>query len=180
MFSTILSGALSVARSLGGGGAVGAGLFDGLKGNRNDKKRIATAQSSLQKALNGDASAVEWMKSQADNSATAVGKEAYRRALREYYRIAQQGGAPSTDVYAPALQTSPVQGVVNRAIQDVRNTTGNAISTIATGAGVEVGARVTGDGPGANRPTALPIDQNTIMLLAVGAGAFLLLRKRDR
>lgn len=165
-----------------------SGVFAGLSGgNKKDPARVALAQRSLEKALQGDASAVEWMKSQAldhpQGSATQVGKEAYRRALAEYYRQAGENAVgtntgPLPSYENPAPPQSPVKGIIDRAVQDVRNVMGNAVSTVVTGAGADLGGRVTGDGPGANPPSAFPIDQNTMMLLAVGAAAFLMLRKR--
>jgi len=175
-----LAAAASGIANFAGTAAAASGVFAGLSGSRKkDADRIAVAASSLQKALNGDQDAVAWMKSQATGSASAVGREAYRRALAEYQRsVGQPNTAPEPTWQNPGGSTSPVRGIVDRAVQDVRNTVGNAVSTVGGGAATEAGTRITGTGAGSNPPSSFPIDQNTMMLVALGAGALLLLRKR--
>lgn len=165
--------------------AQASGIFAGLSGgsNKKDPERIATAASSLQKALNGDQSAVEWMKSQSlphpNGSATQVGKEAYRRALAEYARqVGQPNDAAEPTWNNPGGSTSPVKGIIDRAVQDVRNTVGNAVSTVGGGVATEAGGRIVGSGSGANAPSSFSIDQNTMLLVGLAAGTLLLMRKK--
>lgn len=79
------------------------GAFPGA--NDKDKSaRIPAAISALNKALAGDQQALTYMRAQAVGSATAVGKDAFRRALAIYD---QQKPAA-----APSSSTTPLVGLI--------------------------------------------------------------------
>jgi hypothetical protein len=75
------------------------GAFSGA--NSKDKsQRIPAALNALNKALAGDATQLVYMRAQAQGSATAVGKEAFARALAIYD---QQKPAPAAPAPAPKM-----------------------------------------------------------------------------
>jgi hypothetical protein len=75
------------------------GAFPGA--NDKDKSaRIPAAISALNKALAGDQQALTYMRAQAVGSATAVGKDAFRRALAIYDQQ-KPAGAPSSSATPP-------------------------------------------------------------------------------
>lgn len=82
------------------------GAFPGA--NSTDKsKRIPAAISALNKALAGDAQSLTYMRQQAQSSATAVGKDAFRRALAIYDAQKPAAAPPSTATPRPGLVPIP-------------------------------------------------------------------------
>lgn len=75
------------------------GAFPGA--NSKDKSaRIPAAIAALNKALAGDQQALAYMRQQSQNSATAVGKDAFRRALA-YYDSNKPAAAPKSTATPP-------------------------------------------------------------------------------
>jgi len=82
------------------------GAFPGA--NDKDKSaRIPAAINSLNKALAGDVQALSYMRQQAVGSATAVGKDAFRRALAIYDQQKPAAAPSSSTTPPPALVPMP-------------------------------------------------------------------------
>lgn len=82
------------------------GAFPGA--NSKDKSaRIPAAISALNKALAGDAQALVYMQQQAAGSATAVGKDAFNRALAIYDQNKPAAARASSDTPPVGLQPIP-------------------------------------------------------------------------
>lgn len=152
------------------------------KASGKDKERIQASRDALARALAGDATAVEFMRQQAGlvagyGSATAIGKEAYRRALQEYYD--KTGGG-----YAGASGTVPntgptAGGVVGNAINNIRNDAADAIRTLGAGATNNLANGVAAPGSAQKAGLVIPTTQSQIMLLVgAAAAAFLIFRKK--
>jgi len=78
-----------------------------LFANKLDPTRIANAQSNLTKALAGDMAALAYMRSQVTGSATAVGRDAYRRAVATYDAQRSATPAPAAPPRLPVAIVPP-------------------------------------------------------------------------
>lgn len=141
-------------------------IAGGLKGNASDQKRIAAAQSALDKALAGDSSQIAYMIQQRWHSATAVGKEAFRRALATYdsrfgSSYASAGDPATGAVAAP----SPVQAVVQQTTDNVKRDLADGAQQILTGVTNAVTGKIS---PSAG--TSFPFTKNQLYV----GGALLL------
>lgn len=163
--------------------AVGS-LADGFgKVSDKDKQRINAAQSALTKALSGDSAALQYMNQQASNSATDVGKEAFRRALQSYYQQKSgQGGAAAYTApsYSPAVSNSNESALGSELTDlknNVRDDVANTIRRVGAGGSNEVANSVAGTDA---QRHGLTIPTNPAQLLIIGGiavGAFLILKK---
>jgi len=145
-----------------------------------DKARVAAANSALQSALNGDASALQYMQGQANNSATQVGKNAFKQALQQYYAAQAQrtgGVVPvSTVPYQPpsTSQPSALQSAIGSTVQSVRNDLASGVQNIGAGSTTAASNFLSGN----NSALTLPTNMKTIVLVGVAAlGAFLIFSK---
>lgn len=143
----------------------------GLIPNKKDPQRIATAQANLVKALAGDASALQALKDQAAGSATAVGKEAARRALESY-------NANTPHFVAP--EPSALQQQVGATVNAVRNDLAQGIQNIGAGAATAASNAVGGDGnqPRITLPVSIPFTPTQLLIMAGVAGAILYFSRR--
>lgn len=82
------------------------GAFPGAN-NKDVSARIPAAISALNKALAGDMQALAYMRGQAQNSATVVGKDAFNRALAIYDAQKPAAAPSSTDTTLPHLVQMP-------------------------------------------------------------------------
>jgi hypothetical protein len=80
------------------------GAFPGAN-DKDKKERIPAAVNALNRALAGDTSVLSYMTAQSQGSATAVGKEAFRRALAYY--SANKPAAPSVTAAPAPLAPTP-------------------------------------------------------------------------
>ena len=145
-----------------------------------DKARVAAANSALQNALNGDASALQYMIGQSNNSATQVGKNAFKQALQQYYNAQQQkaGGttSPTQIQYQPPPSStpSPIQSVVDNTVQAVRNDIAGGVQQIGAGTTTYAANSISGTGSA----FTLPTNSRTLLIMAgVAVGALLILKK---
>jgi hypothetical protein len=161
-----------------GAGSGAGNLFAGLSGNKKDAGRIAQAASSLQQALDGDATQLAFIVGQASNSATSVGKEAYRRALAEYNRQAGTNYQPGAVANVPK-SISPLQRIISNTISNIRTDAGAGVQqALATSANTAGSAIAGGNGTGL---TSGSISRTQVYLAgAVALAAILALKKRAR
>lgn len=87
------------------------GSFPGAN-DKDKSSRIPLALSNLNKALLGDATALAYLRAQALGSATAVGKDAYRRALAIYDAQKTTPAAPPPPPLPAVISTPPVAAPV--------------------------------------------------------------------
>lgn len=148
--------------------STGKSIFAGLSGtDAKDPARIAAAQSALDKALAGDVSQLLYMQQQAGQiagfgSATAVGKEAFRRALVAYdaakgthYNLA---GTVTVSPNAP----TPVQSIVQQTGNQIRQDLASGAQQLLTGATNKVTNAIS-----PNAGTSIPFTQNQLYLAGV-------------
>jgi hypothetical protein len=165
-----MGGILAAAGSLFGkavASTVSSSLFAGLSGNSKDAGRIAQADSSLRQALDGDAYQLGFIIGQAANSATSVGKEAYRRALAYYNSAAGTSYQPGA--VAPK-QISPVQRAVETFGNAVRDAAGNLVQTVGTGAVNAANTAVSAPNSNQANTKSVPISPTQ---LAIGGGVLI-------
>jgi len=165
-------GVVAAASALNGiqGLLGGGGLSD------KDKARVNAANDALTKALNGDASALQYMIQQSNNSATQVGKNAFRAALTQYYnaKSGQVTTAPATSTVQYQSTQTPLQQVVNDTTSRVNQDIANGVQQIGAGATTQLSNSISGN----NSALTLPTNMKTIVLVGIAAlGAFLIFSK---
>jgi hypothetical protein len=169
MLGAILAAAAAIQSVAGAVHDVaGTGIFAGLtSSDPNDKTRIAAASSALQKALAGDLSQITYMQNQAGmnpgaGSATAVGKEAFRRALVAYDQAKGTHYAPAGS--APAMPApSPAQSVLSQTQHAVQQDVAGGLQQLLTGGVNSITHAIS---PSAG--TSVPFSQNQMTLIYAG------------
>lgn len=97
------------------------GAFPGAN-DKDKKERIPAAIAALNRALAGDSSVLTYMTAQSQNSATAVGKDAFKRALAIYSANAPKPATVTTaapNAPTPAAPTGTTQAPKPLAIPTV-------------------------------------------------------------
>jgi len=161
--------------------AAASSLLSGLVGgggglSSKDQARVNAANNALTKALNGDASALQYMIDQSNNSATQVGKNAFRAALTQYYntRAGNITAAPATSTVQYQSTQTPLQQVVSDTNARVAQDIANGVQQIGAGATTQLSNSISGN----NSALTLPTNMKTIVLVGIAAlGAFLIFSK---
>jgi hypothetical protein len=168
----LLAAAASLIKPVASSAATG--IMAGLSGaDKKDPERIAAAQAALTKALAGDASQILYMQQQAGQvvgygSATAVGKEAFRRALAEYDR--QRGTHYNSQSAAATSTASPAQAVIAQTQAAVRTDLANGAQQLLTGTVNSITGAIS-----PNAGPSVPLTQNQLSWIYVGAAALVLI-----
>jgi len=158
--------ALNGFESLVGGGGLSS----------KDKARVNAANSALTKALAGDASALQYMIQQSNNSATQVGKDAFRAALTQYYntKTGNITAAPATSTVQYQSTQTPLQQVVSDTTSKVNQDIANGVQQIGAGATTQLSSAISGN----SSAVTIPTNMKTIVLVGIAAlGAFLIFSK---
>lgn len=162
-------GVVNVAQSLGSFGKV----------SDRDQARINAAQDALKKALAGDSSALAYMQQQSQNSATAVGKSAFVRALQVYADTIAGKANPNSYTPPPTAAPSALQQVVTNTTNAVRDDVANGVQQIGAGATNAATSAIAGTSAGKSS-FLLPTDPKTLLIVGAALLGLIVILKKHK